>query len=421
MDRGLQDEWIVDSPGVSCFHPAKCIFWFGAAMYGRSQMNLQDGLKTEPDASMLKIRLPWQQLPLLPLPRFLTGFRLGEWWRLLREHRFSIDPIFWPRAMFATLGASATSMLARFEERVTPESVDVELLERPVFILGLPRSGTTHLFELLSQSPDLCFSTRFDAFNPHTFLFLRRLGIFALLSKLPKFKRAMDNLRVGWDSPEEDIVALSILASKGERLSRIFPRDSEKTGASHTHAAKESAPSLSLIHVLRAFLQKLVHLHGKRVLLKSPGHMGRVEEILEVFPQAKFVTIFRNPLHQTASIHAMRESGNAFWCALQWPIGKKPNATPQNQGHLLREYFDRRDSIPASHLFEITFEELVADRAGTISRICEKFSIKPPADLEALEATARNARSPGLPPENWLSLIREHYKPLFDAGLYPRP
>lgn len=384
-------------------------------------MNAQDGPKTEPDASMLKIRLPWQQLPLLPLPRFLSGFRLRDWWRLLREHRFSIDPIFWPRAVFATLGASTTSILARFEERVTPEPMNAELMEKPVFILGLPRSGTTHLFELLSQSPDLCFPTRVDAFNPHTFLFLRRIGLFAPLSKLPKFKRAMDNLRVGWDSPEEDIVALAILASKGERLAQMFPHDSAKTKNLPVDISEKRAKSLGLIRSLRTFLQKLIHLHGKRVLLKSPGHMGRVEQILEVFPQAKFVTIFRNPLHQTASIRAMRESGNPFWCALQWPVGNKSTALLKNLGLLLRGYFEARTAISPSNLFETTFEELVSDRAGTISRICEKFSIKPPASFEAVEATARNARLPGLPPDSWIPLLREHYKPLFDFGLYPRP
>lgn len=402
-----------------CSRPREMHFWFGAAMYSRSQMNLQDGPKTEPYASMLKIRLPWQQLPLLPLPRFLTGFRLGDWWRLLRAHRFSIDPIFLPRAVLATLGAAVTSILARLEPKATPESVDAELVERPVFILGLPRSGTTHLFELLSQSPDLCFPTRFDAFNPHSFLFLRRIGLFAMLSKLPKFKRAMDNLRVGWDSPEEDIVALSILALQGERLKRLFPRDSVQQGNSQTIGAVAKNGSLKIIQALRGFVQKLVYLHGRRVLLKPPGHVGRVNEILTVFPQAKFVTIFRNPLHQTASLRAIRESGNPFWCALQWPPENK-SAPLQQQGLLLRRYFEARKSIPASNLFETTFEELVADRAQTISPICERFSLRPPTNSEALEAKARNARPPRLPPDSWVPLIREHYKPLFDLGLYPR-
>ena len=384
-------------------------------------MNPVSGLTAITDSSGQQIRLPLRQVPLLLLPRFLTGFRLGDWWRLLRKHGFSIDPIFWPRAVLATLGAGLTSILARLEPKVTPESVDAELVDRPIFILGLPRSGTTHLFELLSQSPDLCFPTRFDAFNPHTFLLLRRMGLFALLSKLPKFKRAMDNVRVGWDSPEEDIVALTILEAKGERLFQMFPRDSAKTKNLPVDISEKRAKSLGLIRSLRPFLQKLIHLHGKRVLLKSPGHITRVREILQVFPKAKFVAIFRNPLHQAASIKNIRQSGNPFWCALQWPRAVENTFAFELSGESLREYFDSRTLIPEGSLVEITFEELVSDRARIIRKICESLALVPPPDSEKLNATARNARPPGVPPESWIPLIREHYKPLFDAGLYPRP
>lgn len=384
-------------------------------------MNSPGGPTTDSDSSKPTPRLPWRGLPLLPLPRFLSGFRLGDWWRLLREHRFSIDPVFWPRAVLATLGAAATSILARMEEKVAPEPVDAELLERPVFILGLPRSGTTHLFELLSQSPDLCFPTRFDAFNPHTFLLLRRAGLFTLLSKLPKFKRAMDNLRVGWDSPEEDIVALSILASKGERLDMVFPRDAALCRNAPPGDSAGREQSLELLRALRGFTDKLTRLHRKRVLLKSPGHMARIREILEVFPRARFVTIFRNPVQQVASMRAMRDSGNAFWCALQWPVPRGIQLAGSRQGRVLELYFRYRAAIPHGHLVETTFEELVADREGTIGRICEKLSLAPPVCREALAATARNARAPGRIPESLIPIIREQYSPLFDSGLYPRP
>lgn len=384
-------------------------------------MNPSNGAASAPDSSRQKNRLPWRHLPLLPLPRFLSGFRLDDWLRLLREHRFSIDPIFWPRAVLATVGAAVTSILSRLEEKVSPEAVDPRLLESPVFILGLPRSGTTHLFELLSQSPALCFPTRFDAFNPHTLLFLRRTGLFALLSKFPKLKRSMDNVRIGWDSPEEDIVALSILTSKGERLLRVFPRDALKSVDLKTTQSVERPESLILLSALRGFLQKLAFLHGRQVLLKSPRHIGRVKEILETFPQAKFITIFRNPIQQAASIYSMEFSGNPFWSALQWPSINTPSALLQNQGHLLQRYFETRALIPACNLFETTFEDLVADRAGTIARICERFGLTPPSDAAALATTARNARSPALPPDSWIPLIRENYKPLFQAGLYPQP
>lgn len=346
---------------------------------------------------------------------------MRDWLRLLRNHGFRIDPPFWPRAFLATFGAGVTSLLARFEEPIAHGRVDSELWERPVFILGLPRSGTSHLFELLAQSPSLCFPTRFDAFNPHTFLLLRLAGVFSLLAKMPKFKRAMDNLRVGWDSPEEDIVALSVLTSMGERIRMVFPRDSSGSRNSEEIDSHKDEESLAMMRALRGFSRKLALLHSKRVLFKSPGHITRVREILQVFPKAKFVAIFRNPLHQSASIKNIRESGNAFWCALQWPQAIENSPALVRQGLNLREYFASRAMIPVGNLVEITFEEFVLDRGRIIQKICEILELTPPPDSEKLNATALNERPPSIPPESWIPLIREHYKPLFDAGIYTRP
>lgn len=384
-------------------------------------MNSVGGLIAETDSSKPKIRLPWRQIPLLLLPRFLSGFRLGDWWRLLREHRFCIDPIFWPRAVLATLGAALTSILARLEPKVTPESVDAGLLENPVFILGLPRSGTTHLFELLSQSPDLCFPTRFDVFNPHSFLLLRRMGLFALLSKLPKFKRAMDNLRVGWASPEEDSVGLALLSLKGEKLDGIFPRDAALQQKSAQEGLSGILEADDLLAALRVFTRKLVWLHRKRVLLKSPRHMARVGAILEAFPHARFVTIFRNPAHQLASLTALRDTGNPFWSALQWPPPTPKERDLHFSATLLQNYFLARDKIPAGNLMEITFENLVADRAGVVARICAQFELQEPENSGGLADWNRAARVPSEVPDEWMPLLLRHYAPLYAQGIYSWP
>ena len=171
-------------------------------------MNQSEGIWGASGKPGRKLRPTWRQLFLLPFPRFLSGFRLGDWFKLLRAHRFRIDRPFWPRAVLATLGCAVTSCLARLEHLCARGEVDPELWEKPVFILGLPRSGTSHLFELLAQSPHLCFPTRFDAFKPHTFLSLRRAGLFAVLSKLPRFKRAMDNVHIGWGWRSVDSISL---------------------------------------------------------------------------------------------------------------------------------------------------------------------------------------------------------------------
>jgi hypothetical protein len=93
----------------------------------------------------------------------------------------------------------------------------------------------------------------------------------------------------------------------------------------------------------------------------------------------------------------------------------------EHQGAGLREYFESRALIPPGNLVEITFEELISDRVRTIQKLCAALTLTPPPSSKNLNATSRNARPPGVPPESWIPLIREHYKPLFDAGLYPRP
>lgn len=351
-------------------------------------------------------------------PSFLSGYTFPHWIRLLRSNDWAVDGKYIPRALMATIGALATSALKPLEPGIELDAASEEMSRKPFFILGLNRSGTTHLFNLLAQTGAFGFPARLDCYNPHTFLLLRQIGLHRLLAKVPRKKREMDNVETGWLSPEEDCIAMQIL---GESCSVFlpFPRQWDFVSAWRSPYGDSQTAKIQFCNGLRNFSKKLVHLHRRPLLFKSPSHTSAIPEILSVFPQAKFVTIFRNPLHQTASMRAMRESGNPFWCALQWPPENK-SAPLQQQGLLLRRYFQARKSIPASNLFETTFEELVADRAQTISRICERFSLRPPTNSEALEAKARNARPPRLPPDSWVPLIREHYKPLFDLGLYPR-
>lgn len=368
-----------------------------------------------------RARLPLRYAPLLVLPRFLTGFRFSDWLRLMQRNKFAVHPVFWPRAAWATAGAALTSCLARFEKQSVAGEGERDLLERPVFIIGLARSGTSHLFDLLSQSPDLCFPTRFDVFHPHTLLLMRRWGVASLLQRLPTVRRAMDDFPVGWGSAEEDILALTILTSTGERLGAIFPRNTAPSCTTNSAPTADGNEAMQIIRALKDFTAKLVRLHRKCVALKSPGHTGRVREILAVFPEARFVTIFRNPLHQLASLAAMKDSGNSFWCTLQWPEVLSMEETIQHQGRRLSTYFEARPLIPAGNLVEITYEELVADRSAAISGICRRLSIEPPANLEA-RASDRRRRNPRPPlPESWLPLVRKHYEPLFTAGIYPQP
>src|SRR6267154_4300919 len=103
---------------------------------------------------------------------YLAGISAGDWWRLLRENRFAVDPPYWHRALFITLTSVINSYCRRKEEKRFGAVVEkVEITRPPLFLLGHWRSGTTHLHNLLALDTDqFAFANTYQVVNPHTFL-----------------------------------------------------------------------------------------------------------------------------------------------------------------------------------------------------------------------------------------------------------
>ena len=75
---------------------------------------------------------------------YLAGIPAGDWWRLLRENHFAVDPAYWHRAAFITLASGMNSFDRRKEERRFGEKVRASEIAPPRFVLGHWRSRTTH-------------------------------------------------------------------------------------------------------------------------------------------------------------------------------------------------------------------------------------------------------------------------------------
>ena len=354
-------------------------------------------------------RLPLKQMPLLVLPRFLAGMRFRHWLGLLHYHRWRIHPAFIPRALAATAGALLTSLLSRVEWLLERTPVDAAAWERPIFILGLGRSGTTHLFNLMAPDERVCVPTRFDVFHANTFLTRRRLGLAALYRLVPSRSRGMDGVQVNWFTPEEDVIALALLHGKGGRLDWCFPRsDSRRLDPEATIAS------------LHRFTRKLVQLHGRPVVLKSPSHLSIVPTLLRAFPRARFLTIFREPARIVASVDGLQHSSTAFWATLQWPDLKPVEDIVERCGRGLAAYEAARPLIPEGQLAEIRYEDLVRDEVGTLRHAYQALGESPPSWLDTVvpHGTPYQAnRHPPLPPEAQARL-REAFAPLYERGFY---
>jgi len=166
--------------------------------------------------------------------------------------------------------------------------------EPPVFILGHWRSGTTHLYNLMSGAgfgyvPPLAAGLPWDMFV------LARLLRPLLERQLPRH-RYVDDLAVTPSSPQEDEIALASMTALSFYHGIYFPRAFDRLldrgvfldGCSEAEIAEWRA-------TFRYLLGKLALLNGRRMLVKNPVYTARPAMLREMFPGAKFIHIHRNP------------------------------------------------------------------------------------------------------------------------------
>ena len=229
----------------------------------------------------------------------------------------------------------------------------------------------------------------------------------------------MDNIQTGWLSPEEDNIALTVLTGAGSRMIQVFTRN-EKYRAAFGPTGRMSTQHRALFSkAISTFSKKLVSLHRARPLFKSPIHTRHIAEILETFPDAKFLTIFRNPFSQFASLKAMHLSAAKDWSALQ----KRRPLTDGDRliliGSLLQSYMEMRALIPEGQLCEIKYLELVTQQETCIQKFYSVLNLGTPPDLTVQTAKQDYKRNshPPLAPE-LKSKIRLVYEPYVEAGLF---
>src|SRR4051794_29505219 len=151
------------------------------------------------------------------------GMAFGDWWQLLRRHRFAIDLPHWPRTLIQTALSLANSANARREERSFGRRIDATEVHPPIFILGHWRSGTTHLHNLLALDPRFAFANTYQVVNPATFLTTEEVLSRRYAWMVPP-KRLMDNMALSFQSPQEEEFAPALLSLRSMYLGMSFPR-----------------------------------------------------------------------------------------------------------------------------------------------------------------------------------------------------
>jgi hypothetical protein len=164
----------------------------------------------------------------------------------------------------------------------------------PVFIIGHWRSGTTHLYNLLTRD-DFGFVSPIAAGLPCEY---RTLGHWLrplLIRLLPK-TRYVDEMAVNPDSPQEDEIPLGSISPISFYHGVYFPRHFER----HLNRGLfldgcESAEIEAWEACFVQFMEKLWLDQGRRLLIKNPSYSARMPQLKRLYPHARFIHIYRNP------------------------------------------------------------------------------------------------------------------------------
>src|SRR5207244_11455218 len=134
--------------------------------------------------------------------------------------------------------------------------------------------------------PGFAYPNSYQVLYPNTFL-LTEFVHAPLVGLLMDRKRPMDNVRLGVQEPQEDEWAMPSLIGRSCLLASAFPRQAEFHRRHLTLRGLSDAERAEWNAALLLLVQKLSYKYGRPLVLKSPGHTGRIRTLLELFPDAR--------------------------------------------------------------------------------------------------------------------------------------
>ena len=248
------------------------------------------------------------------------------------------------------------------------EIASTKLAGDPVFLLGHWRSGTTFLHNLLSRDTRFTCPTLAQVFTPHSFLTLGKPTAAYLDMVLPE-TRAMDQVILGSQEPQEDEFAIAIMSNISPYFATVFPRERDKY-IRFLRMKDVSEDELSRWKdAFMTFLKKITIVNNKIILLKSPTHTARVSLLNDMFPEAKFIHIVRNPYDVYTSMWKLYENYTSMQ-HLQ-VISKEDSKKDilRNYKEMFEAFEEEKQLVPKNRLITLKYEDLIQNPLKTLELV----------------------------------------------------
>ena len=265
-------------------------------------------------------------------------------------------------------------MLSRHPE------IHEQKIEQPIIVIGLPRTGTTHMLNLLAADSRLRAMPLWESYEP-----VPTPGESLLEDGTdPRYQRCAD----AWAMMQKTVPHLAAMHPMdpdhiNEEIELMLPNFASYNFEWFTHSPRYrdhylAMPQLPHYQYMNTVLKLLQFQQPadwpRRWVLKSPMHLENIPELSAVFPDATFVVTHRDPVSVIQSTITMLAYGQRmnrrrvlidelakYWC--------------DRIEHLLRRCVETRQLLPEAQSIDVPFHQFMADDMGMVERIYDKAGL----------------------------------------------
>lgn len=305
-------------------------------------------------------------------------------------------------------------------EKANPKAAEAPIIE-PLFVIGLPRTGTTIMFETLAANPDMRAPLTWEC---------RDYELAHSVTQPPEKDPRV--IKLGKQMMQVDRLMPGFTAI--HHFGPFIP--TECIGLTLLDMASEQFAALAWMPTYRKFLLENDfasayewHRRGLRYfqatqpdkawILKTPMHTGYLDTLIATYPDAKFIHNHRDPMRVISSVANLYRVSRSGW-------SDDPNTfeRAKSDAHYYLEFIRRalafraNDPDEKTRFFDVAFKEFVSDPMPLIERMHTHFERPlPEASFQAMASYLENRPREKFGKHHYtpeqFGFTEEEYNPLF--------
>jgi len=238
-------------------------------------------------------------------------------------------------------------------------------IKKPIFIVGVPRSGTTLLYTLLAQHTALGWFSKDTTLSLYTPEYLRFVYLRRRIFDMRNFSYPLmgfNNKMFTTKSPPVELGFLYDEAFTGQWKCKISPEN--------------------LDFLKETIVDTLNKMNRKRFLSKTPLNSMRIKALYQVFPDCKFLHIYRDPRAVVNSLLVRSVENPSGYIGI--PLKNKINFTMSalrkhalQWKQVIEEIIQTAKDIPENQFKQIKYEELIDSPGNHLEEITKFCELEP--------------------------------------------